>query len=418
MRKLFSIKGEAIPSGIHPSLPNQQVPVWEDGDNVVFEEEAVKPGAGQSSIFSKPSNLAGLGALEVLLSGTRNLFWGSRQALYRGIEGTVDPVDVTRITGGGAYTGDDGDLWSLTEFGNQVVATNKIDQAQVFLAGASDFDDFDNQSDLPTAFRAGIVRKLGPFIIFFNTNNDQKEFRWCDEDDLTTFTPEANNMSRDEIIRDLDSEILCVEPLVNGLGVYGKDQLFLVSFIGPPFFFGWNRLLDGIGAVGKAAVTRVGRQHYGFGPDGIFVTDGATFEYIDSPSIHKHIYTDTLDRNYADRAVTWHDREEMIVYFAVPSGDGEGSIVGFNYKKRVWTTHGFYRTAATSGAIWDNPIAISSSGMVLQQGVQGVPVQGEAQEITVFHRSTMRTAFGMLGFGEGGFGGEWYEPGPLEGDSE
>lgn len=425
MRKLFSIEGEAVHSGTHPSLPNQQVPVWEDSNNIIYEEASVKPSAGQSSLFSKPSNLAGLGVLEVILSDVRNLFWGTREALYRGVEGTIDPDDVTRNGGPVPYTGSDSDLWSLTEFGNQVVATQKIDEPQVFLSGASEFDDLSDQSDMPDTFRAGIVRKLGPFVLFFNTDNDQKEFRWCAEDDLTVWTPQANNMARDEIIRDLDSEILCVEPLADGLAVYGKNQLFLVSFIGPPFFFSSNHLLDGIGAVGKAAVVSVGRQHFGFGPDGIFVTDGATFEYLDSPSVHEHIYVDILGRDYANRVVAWHDREETIVYFAVPAGAGAGSgrpppssVVGYNYTRRIWSLHEYYRTAAASGAIWDNPIAITDTGMVLQQGIQGVPVQGEPAPITTLHSATFGAGFGCLGFGEGGFGGFWYEPGPGAEDQE
>jgi hypothetical protein len=414
MKKLLDINREMVSSGLHPSLPNQQVPIWKTGRNVVFQDLGVRPAAGQGNLFAKPSGLAGLGILERVFSGTRNLFWGTREALYRGIEGTIDPTDVSRLAGG-AYTGDDGDLWSMTEFGNQIIATNGIDQPQLFLSAAADFDDFDNLTDLAAA-TAKIARKLGPFVLLFNTENDQKEMRWCDEDDVTTWTPTAANKARDEIIRDLDSEIMCVEPLLGGLGVYGKNQLFLVSFIGPPFFFGHTHLLDGVGAAGKASVVSVGRRHFGFGDDGIFITDGASFEYIDTPSIHNYVYVDTLDQRYVDRVVAWEDREETIVYFSVPSGDGVGTTVGYNYTRKLWSMHDYYRTAATSGAIWDNPIAVSASGQVLQQGIQGVAVQGEPEPITLRNRTKFVTGFGELGFGQGGFGGEWYDPGPTETD--
>lgn len=46
--KLMEITGEYVQSGIYPSLPQKEPPLWSDGQNVQFTERSAQPMPGQA----------------------------------------------------------------------------------------------------------------------------------------------------------------------------------------------------------------------------------------------------------------------------------------------------------------------------------------------------------------------------------
>lgn len=417
MAKLFEATGELASSGLHPSLPNSEVPLWKDGDNVVFTEQSVRPGPGQSPLFNFAEGGRGLGLIqheiEHATSTIKYVFWGTPTKLWMGIDpsiaaGSPTPVDVTYASG--PYTGTEDDLWSFAAFGNFVLATNGVDPPQILIPSGEPnsavFVDLTTISDLDSAFRAKLVAVSGPFILFFNTNNSDQEARWSDEDDHTVWTPATDNFSRDLVVRDIQSDIRAVVPLGSGLALYGRDNVEWIRFTGPPFIFETQSLLSGIGVVGKHAITTVGRRHFGFSQRGLFVSDGSGFEFIDKPSIHDEIFMPgKLDEDLANRSVVWSSQKEQMVLFSYPLEGGGGATVGFNYRRNVWSKFSYYRTAAVGDVLFGSPLVLDTDGTVLSQGIEGS--FGESAPVVLTPSGTMNVGYGQGGYGSTRYGGAY-----------
>ena len=419
-----------IPSGIHPSLANAKVPLWVDGRNVIFFEEAIQPAPGQFQLAAKAEVGRVIGAIESLIDGKDNVFFGTPTNLYR-FQEDFDPVqaaDVSRAAGG-AYTGinnalpaEDSTRWSFATWGRWMLAVNGKDAGQIWkpnYTGPSFFNwNTDSATPAPATpedfpwTKANIVRTIGPYAIVLNVENlasgdDESDFiYWSDSDDVHNFAALATTSAGQLPVRDIDSPILAAEDLGGGLGFYGSDQLHILEFFGAPFYFGQRHLLRGLGAVSKDSIAVVGKVHYGFGPRGIFRTDGFQVQYIDDPSIHDFIFTN-LTRAQISKCIAWYHASLNTVFFSFPLKPALDTslTVGYNIKNGTWTIHDIARSAASTGAVFDFPITFSNTGTIYQQGAVGVPPTGEPLPLTLIAEVDVKGNYGHLGYGDGGYGG-------------
>lgn len=425
MPKLFEAKGQLVTTGVHPGMPNQPIPLWERCSNMVFRDQSAKVAPGQVQLFSKLTSEVITGMKSITNSpfgatASPALVWGTPTSLFRGRPGKgVD--DVTRQTGG-PYGGNTSNLWSIVQFGQIVLATNGVDEIQYLGDIDDDADEFVNLSgppggDLLDTFRCEILATLGPFVLAANTRDvttptpgpgSAYEIRWCDEDDPTTWTPTAENSARDLQVRDLRSDILAIEPFADQLAIYGRDRVSIMRFTGAPFFFGVRHLLAGIGAAGKHCVVRASRLHFGIGPNGIWMHDGSTHQYIDDPSMHRHVYEDTLDKTNISRSATWFDPNEGDVYFSYISEENSpGTTISFNFSGPAWSMHDFFRSAATAGGLWDAPVLGDLTGNTWIQNPLALPGGAEVNPLLADDTITILTGYSAAGYSQGPYSGRF-----------
>lgn len=406
MDKIGEFKNPALISGQHPGLPNQQIPLWERGSNVIFEDQGVKPAPGQSALFVglDANRVTGLRALTLLISGTPTpaVVWGSQTKLFKGVTPPTT-VDVTRLAG--PYTGSVTNLWSIVQFGEGVFATNGKDKIQYLSPVAANFVDINTVSDLATTFRARLLAVNGPYLLAFNTDTNPSEFRWCDEDNPFLWTPSAVNSARDIQIRDLLSDIAAVTDFADGILIVGRDQAHFTRFIGAPFFFNNEHLIGGIGAVSSQSILSINRIAYGFGPNSIWETDGATANQISHPSLQRHIYEDTFDAARGEEVVCWLDTSQTRIYWSYPTKDGRGSTICFDRRQRVWSLHDYWRTAGSPGGLWRFPLTAGTVGTVFGEGAPGAEVTGNPSPLQLDMQLFMFSGYGHLGYGGSGYGG-------------
>lgn len=407
MEKIAQAGPDAIVSGQHPGLPNQSIPLWRRGSNVVFEDRAIKPAPTEQVLFVGLSagRVTGLKALYQFSAGVTvpAALWGTRTSLFKGVTPPTT-TNVSRLVGG-PYTGLDSDLWSIVQFGQALLATNGKDEVQYLAPAGLNFVNISTVSDLLNTFRAKILMVNGPYVLAFNTNNDPSEFRWCDEDNPLVWVPAATNSARDIQIRDLLSDIVAVVDFAEGLMVCGRTQAHYVTFVGPPLFFAQDHMIEGAGAVSIHSVLAFDRIAYGFGPDGIWETDGSTIHYISVPSVHRHIYEDTLDKTRLSEVISWADPDNVLLFWGYPTKDGRGTTISYNRQLKLWSLHDYWRTAASEGGPWQFPLTASSAGNVYgQQGGAGAVV-GNSAPVHMDTVMTFDTTYGHPGYGGLGYGG-------------
>jgi hypothetical protein len=414
MEKLIDVK-KGVRVGLRPDEVYSDDTVWADGENVVFSDGAVRPTLSQNYFLAQGVSRPITCIEEVLIAGERYLFWGNSQDLLMYKEG--DAIENVNISGEADYALARNELWSITNWKSGVVATASADATtagipQKWQSGGALFVAID-LSSAPFGF-AEIVAKLKVHLLFANTDTDPTSIFWCDADDITEWEPLATNSAGGLYIRSLKSPIMAVVPFQEVLGVYGTKSLYAVAYVGAPSYFTYSGpVLEGIGAVSKHAVVSVGRKHYGMSGDGIWVTDGFEYQYIDESFVHKTVY-DNLNFDLLDIIVGWHDIAESMVVWFYPSIDATELDVGigYNYVTGAWTKLSYARTFGTAKHVFNKALLGDSAGNIWQQvekggvvappPVAGIPIQ-PAMEVLYNYEN----GFGGLHFGSGGFGGLW-----------
>lgn len=411
--KSFGQVSKEIPSGIFPDLESDKVPLWLDSSNVYFTDGGVRPIPGQFVAANKLQPLAGTGLIELVQAGEKVVFWGTpgpEGHLYRWAEGEAVVTQVTR-TSGGAYAGVG--IWSLAAFGETVLATNGIDEPQVYgYTGAlTNFQDLyaaSGVTGLSDTDTWELLHQFGPFIFAFNTDLLDSGVLWADEDSFIDWLPTAGNAAGDLNIRRLTTGIKAVQELAQGIAVYGTDQLHHVFFVGGQLVHGQRFLLDRVGALGKHSVVSVGNLNFGMGIRGIWRTDGNQVEYIDKNAIHDFVYED-INREHWHKSIAWVNPAIEHVFFSYPSASAieNDKTVGFNWRTGAWTKLDFGRSAATSGEVFDDSLFISSSGNVLIESPTSTGLgEGLPLELTP-SGSLGGQGAGAWGAGQGGAGGSF-----------
>lgn len=395
---LSVVQGNLLESGVWPAVHELDAPLWVDASNVEFRDGAVlkargwddpsfesllfddaiglfddAPGlfdnGGPAGTFSSPITGPIRGIFCQLTSnGAQRLFFadqdeialstgGAAAVVGSGYNGSVDEAAGALAT-----------CWSAAKFLDTVFFTNGIDPIQTY-AGVS-FSALGGSAPAT----AEIILNFGAYMLAFNTDAGATIVEWCAEGDFNQWDHSVAPTAGSLQLVSLDSEIVAAVPLGAGIGVYSRNSMVNLRYIRPPFVFGEQPGPQGIGSISKHGVVPVGSLNYGFGPDGLFRTDGNSYVYIDPPPIRKYLQ-DHLNFGQKSKVWGWHNISQQRVVWEVPlDANTEPSRgVGFNYVNNSFTFYDRARTAAFPKGVFDYPMLGTTNGYVWahEQGVNG-----------------------------------------------
>jgi len=308
-------------------------------------------------------------------SGVPTLFYGTKSEIRRH---TRNPSVDTQV--GSGYTGNPNQFreitgqpntivsqWSMVDFGSWILATNGKDLPQIY-KGTS-FSAMNVESQFTTA---EIFVKRGPYILAFNTSINSKGFLWNNADipDGTgSWTPTASNQAGDLIFREASTEVVAAVRLGEFIIAYTEEETFRVSLLGAPLFFGYKPAVQGIGALSKKSIIPVGRQHYGWGRQGIYVTDGVDSQFIDNPMIRQYL-KDNFQKAQGSKVNGYHDEENTAVIWSFPSdmSNVNSAIcdkgISYNYLTGNWSLIGHGNTASMERQVFSQAFTGTDAGTV------------------------------------------------------
>ena len=372
---------ELIGSGVFPEVFSRRVPFWSVGENVEFTDFGVELIKGHTELADVRDALDPVddspqppdpvtpvrGLVQTTESGLTAVFFGTLTDLYRYIDGAFPLYNFTNDAGpyNGIYARQPGELqeathWSMVEYGDWIFATNGVDKPQVFKGDfATSFIDVVGMDILS----ARIFLVLGPHILAFNTDCCDREFVWCDADNPDDWIAADSNLAGQLEIRELETEIKCAVPLGSRVAVYGSDQMFLVNYLSNDLVFGYKPALNGIGAVSPKSVVPVGRRNFGLSPQGFFVTDGLSFEYIDEPAMRNH-FKDNTDHYEIGGTVAYHHEETTQIRWYIPANTGPTDWIAYsyNYEKNVWSCTTSIYSACQERTTYPGPVVGKDDG--------------------------------------------------------
>lgn len=295
---------ELVASGLWPDRHPAQTPLWEAAANVQFAGGKVQRRVPNSiipvNVVFDPGrhNTTGIGQLQAS-DGVRWLYFNVLGALFRWYGPAAE-----FLGGFEAYNLDqtsvaDATVIDFTPWGNWMLANgigNLLYKPEVPsllpLAGApSDAVAFFKKRNQLLAVGHGVNKRL---VSFSDADNIEGAPAWTDAPD---------NLAGTIPIEELNTPTRAACHFGTSLAVFGENQMFEVKWVGAPFYYGQNKLLDGIGAVGKGAVCSDGSLVYGMSRNGAWKTDGMQYSYID----------EVVLRDYFQARINWAQRSKIMV---------------------------------------------------------------------------------------------------------
>lgn len=391
-QKLATFTGQEIATGLKPGFVTPDAVLWEDGRNVLFDlngvhsEKGMTPVVFSSDFFdSAPGNfddtpgffddgsttlvpmqvpdsvkITGLYHQKLttnlirVCAGTLNKLFiyegGSTVAAKTGLTGIVD-AQLTKLP----------TYWSMTNFGNWLMATNGVDTPQIYKSGPG----FANLGGI-TFTRAEIIRKLGPHILALNTSNGPNLVEWCAEGEPEQWDPVSFVTAGRLPLQELENPIVCAELLGNtGLAVYTANEMQVVQYRGGTFTFGTRIAGQGFGAASKNAIVPAGSIHYGIEQNGVFATDGSQFAIKSAPALGKWL-SRSVNWTQRGKIAGWHSRANNTVRWCLPTnGSNEPNLVlNYNYRTDAYSLSDQIFTVGQEASVFDYPIVGRFTGKV------------------------------------------------------
>ena len=341
MQELIKIQEPAaMESGIFPSLAPNQLALWREAENILFVDGGAEKSTGVQELHSVGGTIVALA--QAYVEGDQRAYFGKADTLYKWEESTGELI---------LRTGFAGERWSLVPWGTWLLAVNGVDKPQIWKNGAAlSMVDWPN---VPVAAQAAkIVRKLANRPILFAG----QEMFWPRATDIEYWTvPDPTGNAGSLPFRDLDSDVMAVEPFGEQLALYTENKMGFVSFIGGTSVYGFKVRLEGIGALSINAVIPVGAFHYGMSRDGIWRTDGSSFSYIDQPAVNRYL-DGLIDPDEVESVVGVHAKDKSMVQWFFTDLNGTRRGLGFNYKAGSWHALKMPVTAAAPQEAFYKPL--------------------------------------------------------------
>ena len=217
---------------------------------------------------------------------------------------------------------------------------------------------------------AKIVQKAGRHILVFDYTTSTAEFpygfAWCSEDDVDTWVAASTNSAGSLTIREATTRPQCVKPLGDGWAVYTKTQMFIINYVGAPFYFGYRQVMStGVGAVSLNSVIPVDRLNYGMSADGIWVTDGSSVTRLGVKEGINEWLKDNVSVSEYPQVAGYHNARDKEVVWSIPVGDTKPTKeLFYNYNTQTFGLRTISISAATEAGVFLNSITGDKDGQI------------------------------------------------------
>lgn len=283
-----------------------------------------------------------------------------------GGSGSGFDVTVTEVSAGVVTA------FEITDFGSGYADGETLTQSSTSGSGIG----FTCDITVPDApfNKVKVFKKQGPHVLAFNYTTDVADypysFAWCAADDVDTWVAAATNTAGSLLIREAETPLLCARQLGSNLAVYNDSQMFLVTYVGLPNYFGYRVALENdVGAVSVNSSISAGRLNYGLSRDGFFVTDGANVTAIGRDNgMDDYIRENVAEEEYAQVAGYNNAAADEVVW-VLPIGENKPTKeIYFSYETKQWGIRTSSLTALLERGVFNNNLSADADGKVYYEG--------------------------------------------------
>ena len=268
--------------------------------------------------------------------------------------------------------------WSLDNFGEQLIATNKNGKIFSWNPLHSNVNALITRAALvansPTKNVATIVSErdrhliaLGTETTIGDTSTQDKLFiRFSDQETTGSWTPTSTNTAGTFRL-DSGTKIIGAAKGKDYILIVTDNAAYVMQFVGTPFTFSIRQVGSNCGAIGQHSIKYVNGAVYWMGAaGGFFVYDG-TVKSLPC-LVEDFVFTtggDNLGIQYSSGEIVYCGYNTLyseLNWFYPKSGSSViDRVVTYNYDEQLWTTGTLARSSYYDASLFENPYATEFS---------------------------------------------------------
>lgn len=199
--------------------------------------------------------------------------------------------------------------------------------------------------------------------------------RWSDQENPYQWIPAATNQSG-EFKLSSGSFIMCAEATRQEILVWTDSAIYSMQYLGPPYVWGFQILMDNISIIGPNASITVNNVTYWMGVDKFYVYSGRV-ETLPC-ALRQFIFNDiNKDQGFQVFAGGNEGYNEVWWFYCSQGSDTIDKYVIYNYLERVWYYGTMERTAWLDSPLRQYPMAADFNNRILYHESAVDDVAGE-----------------------------------------
>lgn len=265
--------------------------------------------------------------------------------------------------------------WSLDNFGEDLIGVSDADgnlyelDVSAFASSPSttvatkviDNSLVTDNRNWPVAIKS-IVVTAERFVMCLAPNNARK-VQWCDRENIYQWYPEITNEAG-------DIELQTSGKIVAGARVRGRTLIctdvdaWVATYQGPPTVFGFQKIGNSCGLVGRNMLASVGPTAFWMGERNFFVYDGSTARVLPC-EVHDKVFTEmNLNRVSHGFAVANQKFNEVWWFYPGAGEDENTRYVAYDYNENHWLVGELDRCSGVDSGVFVDPMWIATDGAI------------------------------------------------------
>ena len=273
-------------------------------------------------------------------------------------------------------------LWSQANYGQDLLinprggalylwkvnATPTVYDRAVLLSSTSP-SPYTTDSSCPSICNAVAVSDASRFVIAFGCNDygetelDPLLIRWSDQEDYTTWAPQATNQAGSYRLSTGSSIVANLQTRQEIL-VWTDAALYSMQYLGPPYVWGFQILGANLSIAGPNAVATAANVTYWMGLDKFYMYSGRV-ETLYCP-LRQYIFGDiNLQQQYQFFSSTNEGFNEVWWFYCSANSTVIDRYVVYNHLEKIWSYGNLSRTAWVDSPLRDFPTAAGYDGQLI-----------------------------------------------------
>jgi hypothetical protein len=239
-----------------------------------------------------------------------------------------------------------GDVWSIALWGQDLLIVPTQDGHLFHWTP-------DTPATLPAIVAAAPINNLGVFVtderhaVLLGAGGVDRAVTWSDQENYTVWTPTAAN-SAGSLLLETEARPLTGRRISQGTNlIFTDNDAHAFKFVGPPYYYGLNRLAVGCGLIAHRAISSIGQSVVWMGAQGFFEYAGTV--QPKQCDVHDWLYS-LINRQMIGRIFGFTNPAFREHWFYWPDEGAEecNRYVAMNYgePKNPWVMGAEPRTAA------------------------------------------------------------------------
>jgi len=216
-----------------------------------------------------------------------------------------------------------------------------------------------NPTEVPTS-NYGLVVTAERFVFALRAGGNPRKVQWCDRENLYEWQPSVINEAG-------DIELQTSGSLVAGVSVRGRTLLltttdcWTATYQGPPTVFGFQKIGDSCGLVGKNMLASVGPSAFWMGKNNFFFYDGTQARVLPC-EVHDKVFTEINRSKVSHGWCVANQKFNEVWWFYPANGADEcNKYVAYDYRENHWLIGDLTRSTGVDSGPFQEPWWVANS---------------------------------------------------------